>query len=181
MAVALLCCAAACSGDTPSEAPSATVAAARSTSSVTTSTAPPTTTTTTQPLPANAPPTTTEDEVEAAYLRSWDVYADAMLRLDPSRLGEVYSGVALETRQREVASLATFGTPARMRVDHDYEIVVLNADDALVLETYVNHSVLLDGTTMEPIEPDPNNVLKREYVLRRESSGWRVARINAGS
>ena len=173
--VALLCgvLAGACGGAERNDAPSATVAA-RTSSSTTATTAATSTTTTTSPAP-----TTVEDEVESAYLRSWDVYADALLRLDASRLEESYTGPALLTRQDEVARLAAARTPARVRVEHDYEIVVLNADDAFVLEDYVNHSVLLDGRTMQPLEPDPNHVVQREYVLRRGESGWRVAHINA--
>jgi hypothetical protein len=122
-----------------------------------------------------------EDEVEAAYLRSWDVYVDAMLRLDPARLAEVYTGAALEGRRSEIADLSSLRTPARMRVEHDYEIVVVDGTNALVLEQYRDHSVLLDGTTMQPLGPDPDQIVSREYVLRREADGWRVARINAGS
>jgi hypothetical protein len=176
VAAVLLCgLGVACGGDGPSEGPSATVAAGPT--APTTSVTP----TTTEPLREDPPSGATEQEVEAAYLRSWDVYADAMLRLDPSRLGEVYAGDALDLRRDEVAGLARDGTPGRMRVDHDYEVVVLNATDALVLETYVNHSVLLDGTTMQPIEPDPNTTLRREYVLTKEPDGWRVSQVNAGS
>ena len=154
------------------------VAAGTRSERATTPTTAPDTTTTTSVQPAR---TGVEGEVEDAYLRSWDVYADAMLRLDASRLEEAYSGPALLTRRDEVAQLAAGNTPVRVHVDHDYEIVVLNADDAFVLEDHVNHSVLLDGGTMQPIEPDPNRVVRREYVLRKGSGGWRVAHVNAGS
>jgi hypothetical protein len=119
--------------------------------------------------------------VEAAYLRSWEVYADAMLRLDPARLPEGYTGAALDGRRDEVADLATARTPARMEVEHDYEVVVVDDANALVLERYRDHSVLLDGTTMQPLGPDPDQIVSREYVLHREADGWRVARVNAGS
>ena len=177
LVAALLC--AACADEPANDAPSATVAAEPASSSTTTTEVP--TTTTTSAPSSEAPNGTAEHEVEAAYLRSWDVYADAMLRLDPSRLGEVYSGPALETRLGEVERLARLGSPARMEVEHDYEVVVITPNDGFVFERYVNHSVLLDRTTMRPIEPDPNEVVEREYVLRREASGWRVAHINAVS
>ena len=175
MAAALLLGTAACSdGDPPAAGPTASVAAgARDTT--TTVPAPPTT--------AAAPPpaATVEEEVEAAYLRSWAVYADAAFRLDPSRLDEVFADPALDVRHREVAELAAAGTPARMQVDHDYEVVVVNATAALVLEAHVNHSVLLDASTMQPVEPDPNTTVHREYVLQKGPDGWRVARVNAAS
>jgi hypothetical protein len=175
-----------CAGDTPSnEAPSATLGAGPATTAASPTTSPPTSPpTTAQPATTTTSTTaapTVEDEVEAAYLRSWDVYTDAMLRLDPARLAEVYTGAALETRHDEIADLATARTPARMRVEHDFEVVVVDETNALVLERYRDHSVLLDGTTMEPLGPDPDAVVSREYVLHREAEGWRVARINAAS
>jgi len=169
-----------CGGTTPaSDAPSATLA--EGDSAPTTTTAEPTTAA--EPPPpttatSTAPPTP-EGEVEAAYLRSWEVYADAMLRLDPTRLPEVYTGAALDTRRSEIADLTSLRTPARMRVEHDYEVVVVDDANALVLEQYRDHSVLLDGTTMQPLGPDPEQTVSREYVLRKEADGWRVARINA--
>jgi hypothetical protein len=153
------------------------VAAGRTSTSPPTTTAPATTGTTA----AASSLTGVEREVEVAYLQSWEVYADAVLRLDASRLEEGYSGAALEVRRDEVAGLAEDGTPIRVAVEHDYEIAVLNEVDAFVFEDYFNHSVLLDGRTMQPIEADPNEVVRREYVLRKERSGWRVAHINAVS
>ena len=164
-----------CGGPEGNDAPSATLAAdtPRSTTTSTTAAPEPTTTST------SAPPTgSLEGEVEAAYLRSWDVYREAMFRLDPSRLEEVYAGDALDLRRREIA---TAPSPVRVHVDHDYEIAVVGPDTALVFETYRNHSVYLDRTTMQPIEPDPNSVLRREYVLQKEPPGWRVTQANAGS
>lgn len=173
----VLCClAVACGGDeVANEAPSATLAAGDPTT--TTTAAPPATTAST----TTSAPTTVEGAVEAAYLRSWEVYADAMLRLDPARLPEVYTGAALDGRRDEIADRTATRTPARMDVEHDYEIVVVDEANALVLERYRDHSVLLDGTTMQPLGPDPDQIVHREYVLRREADGWRVARINAGS
>ena len=166
----------ACADEPASRAPSATVAAARTPTSKTA-----TTVVTSTTVPEPAPRTGVEGEVEAAYLRSWDVYADAVLRLDDSRLAEVYSGPALLIRTDEIADLARDRTPVRVALEHDYEIVVLNATNAVVLENYRNHSVLLDGSTMQPLEPDPNDIVRREYVLVEEGSGWRVSQLNAAS
>ena len=182
LVAAILCwLAVGCGGEAPSnEAPSATLgagAATTPTSTTTTTTAPPATTATTATIAAP----TVEDDVEAAYLRSWDVYTDAMLRLDPTRLAEVYTGAALDTRRDEIADLTAARTPARMRVEHDFEVVVVDDTNALVLERYRDHSVFLDGTTMQPLGPDPDHVVSREYVLHREADGWRVARINTAS
>jgi uncharacterized lipoprotein YajG len=77
-----------CGGDAESTPPSTTVSAAPST------TAARSTTSTT--LSAKA-------ELLAAYDRSWDVYADALRRLDPSQLPTVFAGNALKLAQQEVA------------------------------------------------------------------------------
>jgi hypothetical protein len=166
----------ACADEPASEAPSATVAAGRTSTSTTATTVVASTT-----VPEPTPATGVEGEVEAAYLRSWDVYADAVLRLDDSRLAEVYAGEALVIRKDEIADLATDGSPVRVAIEHDYEVVLLNATSAVVLENYRNHSVLLDGSTMQPLEPDPNDIVRREYVLVEEGSGWRVSQLNAAS
>ena len=76
--------------------------------STTTTLAPSTTTTTTAPeRPASTTttafdPATVEGEVEAAYLRSWDVYADAVydLELDEQALAEVYADEHSDRRGR---------------------------------------------------------------------------------
>ena len=77
---------ASCSGGDDPEAASTTIA--EPTSTTTTAPERQASTTTTAFDPA-----TVEGEVEAAYLRSWDVYADAVydLELDEAALAEVYA------------------------------------------------------------------------------------------
>src|SRR5205823_7331509 len=108
-----------------------------------------------------------EREVEAAYLKSWDVYADAALRLDPSALASAYAGAALDVVRSDIEHYRAKGTPARYRVDHDYRIELQTTSTALVIDRYVNHSVLLDPQTQEPIERDPNKVIGENYRLER--------------
>src|SRR4051812_4363124 len=59
-------------------------------------------------------------EVEAAYLKSWDVYTKAMRTFDTSHLADVYADKALQLRLDEINGLKAKHTPARMRVDHNY-------------------------------------------------------------
>jgi hypothetical protein len=117
---------------------------------------------------------TVEQEVEAAYLRSWDVYAEAMLELDPSGLDRAFAKKALDLRKSEVDALRAKGTPARMRVDHRVAEVSLREDVAYVTDNYTNHSVVLDPKTREPAEPDPNSSESRTYTLERIEGAWRV-------
>lgn len=159
IAVASVACS---SGDDAAESPSGTVA-----------TAAPETTTTTE--------LTVEEEVEAAYLRSWDVYAQAMRTLDTKDLGTIFVGAALELRENEVRRLKLANTPARMEIDHDFTIAI--ADDgqsALVVDHYVNHSVLIDPASGEPTEPDPNDIVRREYEMRLMEDRWLVTDVFEG-
>lgn len=152
-----------CGGSSEAKAPSATVGPPGTTGGTT----------------STAKALTPEEEVEAAYLRSWDVYAKAMRTLDVSQLGVVYADEALVLRREEVAGLEQANTPARMRVEHDYSISLLASDRALVVDSYRNHSVTLDPQTGEASEPDPNNLLRRKYDLRKEGGRWLVVRVTA--
>lgn len=148
-----------CGGGGGDQGPSATLAAAPATERTTTST-------TLSP----------EAEVEAAYLKSWDVYTEAVMTFDTSKLAEVYGGRALEIVVGDVKNLRADNTPARMRVEHSYQIEVADSI-ARIVDQYVNHSVLVDGSTHEPIEADPNKRVNYEYTLQETEGTWKVVDI----
>ena len=150
-----------CGGSDDPVAPSATIAPAESTSS---------TTSTTEAM-------TPEEEVEAAYLRSWEVYAEAVRDLDDSRLDEVYDGEALTTVQSEVTEYAANRTPVRVEVEHQYQVQILEPGLAAVIDQYRNHSVFVDPDTGEPTEPDPNKILVETYGLRQIEGTWKVTSV----
>ena len=161
-AVASLTLVAACGDDDSGASPSATLEPAPTTSSTTSTTV-----------------LTVEQEVEAAYLLSWEVFARAALELDPTGLDDVYAGRALEVAANNIDRLVRDGTPARFEVEHDYEIEVdVAAETAQVRDTYVNHSVLLHPETLEPTEPDPNEILTEIYVMRRVEGTWKVVEFS---
>ena len=164
-----------CSGDDDPEA-STSSATESSTTTTTTTTAPerqPSTTTTAHD------PSTVEGQVEAAYLRSWDVYADAVynLELDEEALAEVYAEDYLRTITAEIRGRIDEGRAALVRVEHDYEISLLDEVTAIVADRYVNHQVLIDPHTKEPIEDDPNEHVTDLVTLKRIDGDWRVAFI----
>lgn len=154
-----------------------------STSSTTESSA--TTTTTTAPerqastTTTAHDPSTVEGQVEAAYLRSWDVYADAVydLELDEAALAEVYAERSLQTRRSEIEERVSDGRAAHVRIDHDYEIVVVDENTAAVIDNFTNHQVLVDPETKEPIEPDPNEKILVNFQLKRLDGMWKVTLI----
>ena len=120
---------------------------------------------------------TPEQEVEAAYLKSWDVYAKAALALDPAGLEKSYDGDALEIVRQDIAKFKKDNTPARFKVDHDYTITISTAGVAAVADNYVNHSVLLDPTTRQPTEADPNKRVSEVYLLKEVDGTWKVITI----
>jgi hypothetical protein len=151
-----------CGGDAESTPPSTTVSAAPST------TAARSTTSTT--LSAKA-------ELLAAYDRSWDVYADALRRLDPSQLPTVFAGNALKLAQQEVAEHKANGQPSMVRVTHRARVLLVTATDGVVQDHYTNHSVLVDPATGKPTEPDPNEMVYQRQSLRRTNGVWKVVEV----
>lgn len=136
--------------------------------------------TTERPTTTTAKALTPEQEVEAAYLKSWDVYAKAMRNVDTSHLADVYAGDALQMRTEEINDLARLNRAGQIRVSHDYSISVFdNGNRALVIDAYSNHSVLIDSQSGNPLESDPNNVVKRQYELRYLEGTWKVVYVKA--
>jgi hypothetical protein len=170
LAVAVASCT---GGDDPEGAPTTTVTAEGTT---TTATAPerPTSTTTTA-----FDPTSVEGAVEAAYLRSWDVYADAVydLELDEAALAEVYAGDALATLQTEITRRISDVTPSLVKVEHDYEVTFSGAGTASVIDSIVNHQVLIDPATKEAIEEDPAEPQLLNFKMELLEGEWRVTVI----
>ena len=145
-------------------------------SASTTTTAPerPASTTTTAFDPASV-----EGEVEAAYLRSWDVYADAVydLVLDEAALEEVYAETSLENLREEITGRIAERRASLVRIEHDYEVTTTSETTALVVDAYQNHQIRIDAESKEPLEEDPNEELLYAFTLRRIDSRWKVILI----
>lgn len=147
----------------------------RTTSTTTTTTAPerPASTTTTAYDPAAV-----EGQVEAAYLKSWDVYADAVynLVLDESALAEVYAEEHLLTKSNEIQERIDEGRAAWVRIDHSYTIQLVDATTAAVVDRYRNHQVLIDPVTKAPVENDPDEEVADVVTLKLVDGNWKVTR-----
>lgn len=156
--------AAACSSGSDAKGPTATVGSPKTTES---------TTTTTKLTP--------EQEVEAAYLKSWDVYIRAKREVTSEGLDCCYFGDQLARTRADIEDRIKRNAPARVSVEHNYRIRMIAADVAVVEDTYRNHSVLIDPDTGEPIEADPNNTSSEIYTLRRIEGVWKVADISIAS
>ncbi len=167
---------ASCSDDEPSTATTTTESERTTSSSTTTSTTPerPTSTTTTAFDPASV-----EGQVEAAYLKSWDVYAEAVynLELDEAALAEVYAGDYLLTVSGEIARRKSNGQAALVGVEHSYSIELADSVTAVVIDRYQNHQVLIDPDTKEPVESDPDEMVTDVVTLILTDGAWKVTRI----
>jgi ARC6-like protein len=130
--------------------------------------------------PNPSPTVTSTDfktQVEQAYLHYWDVYTEANLKLDTSRLGEVLTGEALKNVQDQIEAQKTKNQPVRIRVEHNYTIIPVDATTATVDDTYTNHSQRLDPRTGEPVDKDPNQRVQRTYTLKKVDGSWKVSFI----
>lgn len=121
--------------------------------------------------------TTLEAQVEQAYLAYWDARAEALLKLDPTPLERVTTGEALQASRELVEEQRKSNQPVRVRVEHNYRIVIRSETEAVVEDALISHSVRLDPKTMEPIEPDPNQTIRNTYTLRKVEGEWKVAEI----
>jgi hypothetical protein len=153
---ALLVAAAACGGDDGDKGPTATIA---------------------EPKSTTTEPQTVEEQVEAAYLKSWKAYAKAVRTLDPSGLDVIYADEQLQRTTDEVLRLKAARTPVRVSVEHDIHVQLVRDGLALVRDRYRNHSVLIDPDSGEPREADPNDVLFETYTLKEIYGRWMVVDI----
>ena len=130
----------------------------------------PTTTSTTEPL-------TVEEQVEQAYLASWDDYATAMGERETEHLSATHAGRALELVESEVADLKRDGHAADIDVEHNYAITIVDESTAVVVDEYVNHMILIDPDTGEPREADPNNTVLYVFTLELMEGAWKLTDI----
>lgn len=116
-------------------------------------------------------------QVEQAYLHTWDVWADALKRLDASRLPEVLTGNALAKITAQVEQQRNNNQPVRISVEHNYRITLVSEASASVDDNYINHNVRLDPNTMEPTENDPNQRVRLTFTMTLVGGKWKVSEI----
>lgn len=168
VAVGVVCAAAlvACGGGSSTPAPTAT--------------AQPTTATATAVTPT-ATATPSRDaliaEVSKAYLAYWDAYAAAVLHLDIKRVEGFASGAELASIREEIEKLRADGIAARIRVEHDFDVISVTGSSAVIVDEYVNNSFVVDAKTLAPEDAKgPGNVVKDTILLERMDGRWVVTR-----
>lgn len=116
-----------------------------------------------------------ERDVARAYLRYWDIYAEAMLTLDVSKLPEVTAAARLQEAQEEVADLKAGGVAARIQVAHRLRVLSATAQEASIWDEYVDSSFAVDPSTKQPIgAPGASERVISTYVLRLINGAWKV-------
>ncbi len=122
-------------------------------------------------------PTDPRAQVEQAYLDAWDVWEEALVQLDASRLSGVFTGSALDVVTNQVEEQKRKNEPVRIRAEHNYSITMIDSETASVEDRYINHNVRLDPETLEPIEPDQETRVRRSFTLALVDSTWKIAEI----
>lgn len=154
--------AAACGGDDADPTPTATAAADPS------------------PTPTSQQPTSTPDpgaEVITAYLRYWELYAEAVLNLDHSVLIGVASEEELQQVQAEIETLRADGVALRVVIEHRPTVIELTDTTATVFDEMTNNSFYVDPETHEPPEGEGSGeTLVDTFFLEKVDGQWIVIR-----
>jgi hypothetical protein len=137
-------------------------------------------TTTTEPAPEFEPlladpNLTPEQQVEAAYLYSWEIYLDALANGRTDYLDLVYVDPSLSSRRAQVEGLVAEGHTVVGEIEPEiFDMAVLTPTEAVVIDTYTNHLTLADDSTGELLEDDPNEAVSYSYTFVLEEGSWRV-------
>lgn len=116
-----------------------------------------------------------EREIEAGYLRYWDVLIQAYLNLDTSHLGEVMAGDELARVQKEILDLKAQGKAAKLDVEHRIAFAKVAPDNAIVYDEYLNKSVYVDPTTKQELKTsEPATTEKISVYMQKVDGSWKV-------
>ena len=141
-------------------------------------------TTTTEPapefeaLPAD-PNLTPEQQVEAAYLHSWDILLDALGNARTDHLAQAFADRGLELATENVERLTDDGHVVEGPPEHNIRGVVVDGNNATLIDEYTNHLTLVDADSGEPIEADPDELVLRQYQFEKREGVWWVVGITS--
>jgi hypothetical protein len=135
------------------------------------------------PAPTLRPtvPPALDAEVSRAYLRYFQVSADALLALDPTGLDEVAANGELEALQKDIEADRAQGRALRSSVQHEFLVLSAEGDSAQVADRYRDSSIYVDPATRQPLpgqvapaSPDKAPEVRVIYTLRRIDGVWKV-------
>lgn len=132
------------------------------------------------PAPTSPQPTSTPDpeaEVIRAYLRYWELYAEAVLNLDHNVLIGVASEEELQQVQAEIETLRADGVALRVVIEHRPTVIELTDTTATVFDEMTNNSFYVDPDTHEPPEGEGSGeTLVDTFFLEKVDGQWIVIR-----
>jgi hypothetical protein len=132
------------------------------------------------PARADASPTaaSADGPVGQAYRRYWEIYAQALYTLDPSRLEEVMGGTELDRVQKQIDELRSHNQAAKLEVRNDYTVVSLGPSEATIVDRYLNRSYTVDAATKRALQ-SPGEGQVEEITARLElvDGQWKVVEV----
>lgn len=150
----------------------------------------PTTMPTTVPSPmptaaaaASSPTTTIDPSAEKAvvaqsYLQYWDVYDNALLSLDTSKLSDVAAEAELTRDTQTVNDLRSAQQALKSDVTHHLEVTSVSSDAATVHDQFEDRSYLIDPVSMKALQtPAPPRIQAIACQLQRINGTWKVVNI----
>lgn len=130
---------------------------------------------TTGPVGLSTPELTDQQVVEQAYLRYWEVYREALLQLDTSRIPEVAADEELQRIHEEVEGFRHRGQAVRATVTHRYFVFDVTEREAKIHDEIFDRSFMVDPVTKEPSRgPDSGSLVKDTYFLKKMDGVWKV-------
>lgn len=119
-----------------------------------------------------------KEQVAAAYLAYWNAYAAALLNLDSKFAESAASGEELGRIRAEIAGLQRDGVALRVMVEHDFAVVEMSGNTAVVIDRYVDKSFNVVPTTKQPeTAVVGGKTITDSFDLQRTDTGiWVVVR-----
>jgi hypothetical protein len=128
--------------------------------------------------PAPTVDTALAAEILPAYRHYWQVADDALATLDTSKLNEVMDGAELVGTEAYVNKLRSKNQAIVGPEDHSITVVSATAEDAVIHDHVIDHGVVLDLSTGEPLPPDQQSKADTEidgiYYLHKVDGVWKV-------
>ena len=126
-------------------------------------------------LTTTLPATSPEREIAQAYIRSWQVYADAMYTHDTSRLPEVAAKDFLQLCIDDVAERKALGRATSIQVKLNFYLFDVTDRTASVYDEYISSSYAIDASTKAPVgAPGKSERIVDVYFLEKLNGVWKV-------
>ncbi len=133
--------------------------------------------------PASLPTVSPELDrvISEAYLRYFQVRSEALLALDPEPLEKVAAGNELAALKIDIESDRAQGRALATDVQHQFNVVTVVGDSAVVADRYRDSSIYVDPIThtalpgqRQPSAPDMAPEVKVLYQLQLIDGTWKV-------